>query len=180
MQVAELKQANNLISDQEFYALSAIKIPVLKGSIREEMVLNENTKTGIMENCFNERQSLSDDNSDWENDIYSGNEEKRQLLWNNKVSSTHVTTTAPHPIGDDFFKRIDENVQSVTLSANLQERRVEDVVSQLTSATASLPECSWPGSQNSRNNAQSWCFAIIAAVCVAVILPIIVFVYMFL
>lgn len=160
------------MSDQDFFALTSIKIPMPRGSIREELVQQEaalitsNSNRNTSDTYIGNNQS---DDSDWENDILVNSAETRRLLQRDQ----HVTTTVPLSIGDDFLKRIDENVHTASLSASRQEQRVQDVISNLASDTTPLTECSWDNVHSTNaSSGISWPLMIAAAVFTAVVVPV--------
>ncbi len=155
-----------------------------RGSVREELVQLEAAKSATANKNVRDTyiDNYQSDESDWEDDMTVNTSEIRHLLQrdSDKYATQRVTTTVPLSIGDDFLKRIDENVQTASLSASRQERRVQEVISNLTSDTARLPDCSWDGVSSKSGSGVTWPCMIVAAVFTAVVVPIVIILYWYL
>ena len=140
-QVNELKRVNNLIKEQDFFALRFIKIPVKKYGLLtepdEELKRNPSREDDLVSSSLSSQNSLdvsSDHKAPSLDDVYtSGDEdspnETSELLYNAPNFAKHVAVD--HNDASRFLKNVDEEILKTMKKSNSADKSeaLEEVVS---------------------------------------------------
>lgn len=175
MQVAELKTTNNLYNDQDFHALKHIKIPIQPHSLLTERVEEEKR----CENVFkqqednNDNKSSRDDNSDSDYE----NTEQGSSSGRKTVRTVSISSNLKDP--EKFLKKMDDDLQKICQSVSIQKSDPHDINRRLTT------QCIHPRTAKKKDSDElgiiwagfGWKGAIIAFVLIAIVVPILYFIY---
>lgn len=155
--ISDLKRANNLISNQEFYGLRQLRIPVKKHSLLIERLP---LATGIAES---------------DNSFPLG-----VAGCDVRMFSVGIGPISPDGSKEDaaaFFKKMDEDLLKIRENTKSQKDSLEAATQALTSPTIQ------PLVQEKLNNGADcgiqWCYLVVAFILVGLILPVIVVIYMY-
>lgn len=155
--ISDLKRANNLISNQEFYGLRQLRIPMKKHSLLIER-LPLATGTSGSDNCFPLEESES----------------------GVRTVSVGIGPISPDGSQEDavaFFKKMDEDLIKIRENTKSQKDSLEAATIALTSPTIH------PLVKEKRNSGDDcgiqWCYLVVVFILVGLILPVIVVIHMY-
>ncbi|CAL1542866.1 unnamed protein product, partial [Lymnaea stagnalis] len=178
LQVSEIKRINNLIQDQEFYALKVIKVPMTKYGILSEQfgtqdqVLKHprNVKNQSSNSFLSEDQDLLDhfNESDSQHD-FSDPETQIKVL---RTLSIRDNLTSDDKEAEKFLQKMDEDLNKLKQSSRGERESLTEVISILTNKSIHPLETSKPISKgNGADCGISWWSILIASLAIAVIAP---------
>lgn len=153
LQISDIKRSNNLINNQEFYALKHVKIPVKKFGLLTEIlppVQDNKEDSTIVEKTDNVR-----------------------------VINIGIGQVGRSPSPEEtatFFKRMDEDLVKIMLSTQTQKESLEAAAVALT-APQIQPLVKDP--YNTVDCGIQWNYLIIFVIIVAIVIPTIIAIYMY-
>ncbi|XP_064648787.1 lysM and putative peptidoglycan-binding domain-containing protein 3-like [Lineus longissimus] len=136
-QVSELKRINKLISDQEFFALKVIKVPVRRHGLLTELIKEENRKRKNgpklslrPPNGTNDSIIAMDDINceDFDDD---GSDSESQSLYVRTLSIRDVCNN-PSRDAQEFLRTMDHDLEKIRKSTNSYKGSLEEVAKTLT------------------------------------------------
>lgn len=144
LQISELKRINNLIRDQDFYALSSVKIPVKKHSFlidqinkEEDLRKTSDTREKMEQNKLsNGAASLSaDEDSYYDNrdteSVQDMSDPETQTLLIRKLSIGQTSRSQTRE-AKEFLKNMDKDLSKFTSSRQMERDSLDEVISVLT------------------------------------------------
>jgi len=141
-QVAELKRINNLIQDQDFYALTSVKIPVKKHSFlidqikEDDQKVNTQHETEIMNGaCYLESADESELHYDSEptTDL-SDPENQKDVI---RKISINRTSRGQSREAQNFLRKMDQDLSNIVKSSRTDRASLDEVISVLTNKSVS-------------------------------------------
>ena len=143
-QISELKRINNLIRDQDFYALSSVKIPVKKHSFlidkinKEEANRNtsdtkestERTKLSNGATCLSADEEVVCDNTDTDS-VHDMSDPETQKLFIRQLSIGQTSRSQSRE-AKQFLKNMDKDLSKLTRSIRTDRDSLDEVISVLT------------------------------------------------
>lgn len=154
-QISDIKRANHLISDQEFYGLKTLKIPVRKYSLLTE----------ILPSVSAEHQESATAKEQSENNVRIIN-----------IGIGHVGRSPSPQETATFFKRMDEDLVKIMLSTQTQKESLEAAAVALT-APQIQPLVKDP--YNTVDCGIQWSYLLIFVIILAIVIPAVITVYMY-
>lgn len=188
--MAEIKRINNLIRDQDFYALTSVKIPVKQHSFLVDKITEDDRIAGeARKNSKGQNSSLSngaacmdsgDDQSmryDSETDLttdLSDPETQKHIIRN--ISINKATRSQSHE-AQRFLKNMDKDLSQILKTTRTERNSLDEVISVLTQKSVS-PLFS-PVSQKSKylDCVLEWRTILVILVLVAIVAPLVYLVY---
>lgn len=177
--VAELKRVNNIIRDQEFYALTSVKIPVKKHSfLVEQITKEEDIKTAgcskedvVRPKAVNGAAYFSADeavdNTDNESAHDMSDPETQNLLI--RKLSIGQTSRSQSKEARDFLESMDKDLSKFTSSKRTDRDSLDEVISVLTNK--SVHPLVPPRKSRLNDYSISWKFLIVAALVGGLLVP---------
>lgn len=174
LQVAELKRINNLISDQQFFGLLSIKIPIKKHSFLIDIISAENadsTPTDVQPNVdgATRRRTVSS------SDVPLSSDE--ETIFVRTISIRDQLNGSASKEAHRFLRSMDKDLEKIRQSTSTYKSSLEEVAQTLTckrfhpiQKRSILDEITSCGIQ--------WYHVVIVILLIAVIVPIIYIVYM--
>lgn len=174
--VAELKRANNIIRDQEFYALTSVKIPVKKHSfLVEQITKEEDLKNAgcskdevVRPKALNGAAYLSADEEVYDTDNESAHDmsdpETQKLLI--RKLSIGQTSRSQSKEARDFLESMDKDLSKFTSSKRTDRDSLDEVISVLTNK--SVYPLVPPRKSHSNDYSIGWKYLIVIIVAVLV------------
>ena len=149
LQVAELKRVNNLIRDQDFYALQTIKVPIKAHSLYAEIIEEETNQQkqasgGAISNgpsklstgaSIDTEEYVPNDNigSETDYDLTSESEEtKNRLVVRTLSIRDSFRKNSQSKEAQDFLCRMDADINRIVASTVSRKENLRDVTSTLT------------------------------------------------
>lgn len=154
-QISDIKRANHLISDQEFYGLKNLKIPVRKYGLLTE----------ILPSVSADQQESSTAKEQSENNVRIIN-----------IGIGHVGRSPSPQETATFFKRMDEDLVKIMLSTQTQKESLEAAAVALT-APQIQPLVKDP--YNTVDCGIQWSYLLIFVIILAIVIPAVITVYMY-
>lgn len=174
LQVAELKRINNLIKDQDFFALRVIKVPMKRYSLLTDLVNEENkeaansAKLTLNANGFesSHSQEANETDSSSENELFV-----RTLSIRDSLLSDQGKQAA------SFLQRMDKDLKSIVNSTKSQKDSLEDVVQTMTCKRIYplQQQSSW---LNGYDCGMRWWSVLLAFIVFGFVAPLLYFIYL--
>ena len=170
-QVGELKQANNLYTDQEFYALRKLKVPIRPNGVLSEALEEQKrrpTPLNLQDNHF--QASGSGETADLHCDDTSEADESEC-----EVRTLSIRSALDSP--NSFLRHMDNDIKKICQSTSVRKDNLEEVARTLT------VNCIRPLKKQERNHGTfcglGWKGFLVVALLVAVLVPLIVAWYIY-
>ena len=170
-QVGELKQANNLYADQEFYALRKLKVPIRPNGVLSEALEEQKrrpTPLNLQDNHF--QASGSGETADLHCDDTSEADESEC-----EVRTLSIRSALDSP--NSFLRHMDNDLKKICQSTSVRKDNLEEVARTLT------VNCIRPLKKQERNHGTfcglGWKGFLVVALLVAVLVPLIVAWYIY-
>ena len=187
MQVSEIKRVNNLIRDQDFYALTSVKIPVKKHSFLIDKIQNDDKTITESQNSLRVRtSSLSngaacldsgDDQSlhyDSETDRTDLSDPETQRSVIRKISIRGTKSQSKE--ARQFLREMDRELSNIMKNSQTDRNSLDEVISVLTHKSVNpLIQSNVPKQLDYCS--VKWKTAIVILLCVAVVVPVAYIIY---
>lgn len=184
--ISELKRINNLIRDQDFYALSRVKIPVKKHSFLIDKIKEETTSNTSDVKESSERTTLVNgatclsadeeevlcDNTDTDS-VHDMSDPETQKLFIRQLSIGQ-TSRSQSKEAKQFLKNMDKDLCNLTRSTRTDRDSLDEVISVLTNKSV-YPLVSPKKSHlhvDGTNCGISWKTVIVLAVVIGLLVPV--------
>ncbi|WAR00903.1 LYSM4-like protein [Mya arenaria] len=186
--ISELKRINNLIQDQDFFALTRIKIPVKKHSFLIDRIKDDDQKVNSIRkketslsngatcyNSFYDNGSLPDDSStptdsEAQTDL-SDPENQRDFV---KRISINRTSRGQSREAQNFLRKMDQDISNIVKSARTERGSLDEVISVLTNKSVSpmiLPDK--PKSLFEIQCGERWKYYIVLLIVTVIAIPVV-------
>lgn len=177
MQVAELKATNNLYNDQDFHALKHIKIPIQPHSLLTERAEEERRRENVFkeQENDNENKASQDENSD--SDYENTEQDSLTSSGRKTVRTVSISSNLKDP--ERFLKKMDDDLQKICQSVSFQKSDPNDINRRLTT------QCIHPRTAKKKDSDElgiiwagfGWKAAVFAFILIAIVVPILYFIY---
>ena len=178
LQMSELKRINNLIKDQDFFALRVLKVPMRRHGILSELVRQEQTTTAKPKTHSLRNGATLPSDSDIPSDAacsdvdFSDPETQMRVM---RTVSIRDNFSKQGREAERFLKKMDKDLSKLRQTTVTEQESLDEVISVLTNKSIH-PLQSRP-KVNGADCGIRWCWVVLCAVCVAVLVPVIYFVY---
>jgi len=171
LQVTQLKQANNLIRDQDFFALTTIKVPVKRFSLITELIAEEESQASAKP-----VQNVPHTSTDpvFYNEANEDSDEDCQFL----VRTLSIPRTgrpgSESRAAQQFLANMDADIKRIVSSTNSRKDSLDEVASTLTRQQIK------PMSKSSVVGADcgiSWWSVVVMVFCIGLLVPCLFFLY---
>jgi len=164
LRLSEIKKLNNLYSDQDFFALNSIKLPVIKHGYLKELVKEKglvisNSKNSALHSYFiaNECENHTD-------------EEENETLLVKSVSLMGSSESCQGEKANKFLEKMDQDLQKILNSTKCKLDTLEEVKTSLTCRRI-YPLGNGKKTVNGVDCGAKWWSLVIAMFTVGLILP---------
>lgn len=177
-QVSELKRINNLIKDQDFFALRVLKVPMRRHGYLSELVKQEQNETARMVTHNHHNGATLPSDSDIPSDAvcsdvdFSDPETQLRVM---RTVSIRDNFSKQGREANRFLKKMDKDLSKLRQSTVTKQESLDEVISMLTNK--SIYPLQSKKSVNGADCGIRWWVIVLAAVSVAILLPTIYLVY---
>lgn len=175
LQVAEIKRINNLIRDQEFFALRKIKLPVKPFGLLTESAYHETNST-VEHHQSPLCPTQSTEPNDCDISYSDGESETQELLV--RTISIRDTLSSQGREASEFLKKMDNDIKHIVSSSTSRLNSLEEVTESLTSKRIQpIQRKSRWLKMNGTDCGMQWWSVVVLMFLVGLITPILVTVY---
>ena len=181
-QISELKRINNLIRDQDFYALSRVKIPVKKHSFLIDKIKDEAATSDRKDSaerttfingatCVSADEEVLCDNTDTDS-VHDMSDPETQKLFIRQLSIGQ-TSRSQSKEAKQFLKNMDKDLSKLTSSTRTDRDSLDEVISVLTNKSVYplIPPRKDHLHIDGSNCGISWKTVVVLAVLIGVVVP---------